>query len=286
MYAQLGDILFEGLIGFNSWARDIEAKYAKHELINSKPNEEHTGTELELIKWGIKFHVSFCKPEDEAQRLIDACKGAYIMPLIFGNGRVIGDFIIKKITENIAQTDSLGNITYADYNIELSEYYNPDFNAIKKDAAKINATSLSKNFPNIIRGLPNNYLSDGTKVSVGVRKAASEATEIERLINKANTIPELIARNSAKIVQGVDRLNHYLGDVNSILAGNSALTVLGPALPGSVSAVINAAINIKSAMPITSINSVLALNTTLQAATSQMKLDSAPIDAKSILRKI
>lgn len=286
MRAQLGNIVFEGLIGFNSWVRDIEMTYAKHALISTKPLLASPTQNLQTIKTSIQFHVGFCRPETEIDNLVAASTNGEILPLILANGRVIGDFVILRLSERILQTRGDGAITVAVVDIELCEYHNENRIAIKQQDAKLQATALTANNPNILRGQPRYYQTDAGNANVNIRASVSSANAIDRLVNEANDIAEYITINSSKILKYADIGMGALGAAQSIINGSNPIQTLAPLLPGAVTAAYNSFINIKAAMPITSINSVLSLNSTLQGNVMQMKLQNSPLLAQSIMRKI
>ena len=99
MYAQLGDIRFEGLKGFNSWERTQGADLAEMQRIGGKPRLQRTSTPLDTIRLTIRLNILFCNPRAEFDRLSQACADGQVLPLITGRGRLVGDFVIRQLKE-------------------------------------------------------------------------------------------------------------------------------------------------------------------------------------------
>lgn len=287
MYAQLGDIVFEGLLGFDSLQRDIEIRYADQELMNRKPSTDHTGQELMELKLGIKFHVSFCHPETELQNIINLAESATVVPLILGNGRIIGDFTIRKISERLQQTDKKGNYTETIVNVDLKEYVTDDKALQQQQDAKRNATALSTNNPNAIRGLPKTFVTANGSIVGSTRDANSYIKDVDKLANEASATPALYAFNSAKILRQANEAAKYLGIINSLLQGQPELDALAPLLKPETVTTLGALTALTDLLPITSlnINSVLSANNTLQGYIENMKLYAAPLNAANITRE-
>lgn len=288
MYAQLGDIVFDGLIGFDSLQRDIEIRYADQELMNRKPSTDHTGQELTELKLSIKFHVSFCHPETELQRLIDLAESATVVPLILGNGRIIGDFTIRKISERPQQTDKTSNYTEVIVSVDLKEYVTDDKALQQSQAAKLNATAIASNNPNVIRGMPKTYVTANGKIVGGVRDANSYATDVDKLAKEAGSTPALYAFNSAKILKQANEAAKYLGIVNSLLQGQPQLDALAPLLKPETVTAIGSLQTLMGLLPITggNINNVLSANNTVQGYIDNVKLYAAPLNAANISREL
>lgn len=288
MYAQLGSIVFEGLIGFDSLQRDIEIRYADQELMNRKPSTDHTGQELTELKISIKFHVSFCHPETELQRLIDLAESATVVPLILGNGRIIGDFTIRKISERPQQTDKTSNYTEVIVSVDLKEYVTDDKALQQAQAAKLNATAIASNNPNVIRGMPKTYVTANGQIVGGVRDANSYATDVDKLSKEAGATPALYAFNSAKILKQANEAAKYLGIVNSLLQGQPQLDALAPLLKPETVTAVGSLQTLMGLLPITggNINNVLSANNTVQGYIDNVKLYAAPLNAANVSREL
>ncbi len=147
MYLQLGDIVFEGLIGFESFNDTIEATYAQHELINRKPRLQRTGDGLREFTGKIALHAAFCIPEEQYEKLEAKRSSGEIMPLIYGNGKYEGDFILKSITRSPGQTDPSGAYVLLTLDITLLEAGFNQTAALRRAQAKAGAFAVTANRP-------------------------------------------------------------------------------------------------------------------------------------------
>ncbi len=122
MYAQLGNIKFQGLIGWDSFSRRTEAIYADHELIEGKPRSQKLGNALDAIRFDIQLHHSFSNVPQDIEALRNACINGDVLPLISGNGTFYGTFVIRTIDEIHQQTFADGTLLLANLSVELKEY--------------------------------------------------------------------------------------------------------------------------------------------------------------------
>lgn len=126
MYCQLGNIVFENLKTFTDYSKTGSTVFAEHPLLDGKPRLQKTGLSLSEISLQIRFHVSFCNPADELDKLKTARDSGEILPLLYGNGKLEGDFVITEISETIEDADSQGNIFSYNLYVSLKEYIVPD----------------------------------------------------------------------------------------------------------------------------------------------------------------
>lgn len=110
MYAQLGNRLFSKLKSFTDFNKTGSAIYAEHALIDTKPRLQRTGLALEEITLSIRFHIAFCNPAEEIEALRQSRDEGEILPLLWGNGKVEGNFVITTLNETIEDADPQGNI--------------------------------------------------------------------------------------------------------------------------------------------------------------------------------
>jgi Phage P2 GpU len=69
MYAQLGNIIFEGLKGFTSFEESYAVNYAQHERIKGKPRLEPVGDNLDTISFEMYLHADFTDPDEAIETL-------------------------------------------------------------------------------------------------------------------------------------------------------------------------------------------------------------------------
>jgi phage protein U len=121
MYAQLGNRLFNNLKSFSEYNKTGSAIYAEHALIDTKPRLQRTGLALDEITLSIRFHVAFCNPAEEIESLRQSRDEGEILPLLWGNGKVEGYFVITSLYETIEEADQQGNIFSCTVTCNLKE---------------------------------------------------------------------------------------------------------------------------------------------------------------------
>lgn len=103
MLAQLGDIVFELLKEPLKWDGEKTWTYAGHPIIWGETKLQYTGHEPRTFDLSLRFHASFCDPEEELKRLEAQAwkrgKDGFRAPLalILGSGEVLGKYVIAKI---------------------------------------------------------------------------------------------------------------------------------------------------------------------------------------------
>jgi phage protein U len=126
MFAQLGTIQFATAKSFSTFSERGSAKYAEHSLIDGKPRLQKTGNGLNEISVSILFHNSFCVPQTELNRLKEARDNGEILPLLWGDGTVEGDFIISDVEANKEQTTPEGTALSISVQLSLKEFVVPN----------------------------------------------------------------------------------------------------------------------------------------------------------------
>jgi len=122
MFGQLGSILFERLREPVSFSQNKKWDWEEHQIAGEKSKVQYTGKPLDDITLGIRFHVSFCTPEDEYEKLRKEADKLEPLPFFTGEGRVIGKFIITGISHEIRRTGKNGELIMIECEIKLKEY--------------------------------------------------------------------------------------------------------------------------------------------------------------------
>ncbi|MCS7317315.1 MAG: phage tail protein [Candidatus Dojkabacteria bacterium] len=119
-YASFGNIYFK-LQSYQNHQEDIEYIYSKHETIFAPSSLQFMGTELENLKLSIRFHREFCNPTEEYKKLKDISNKGMAQKLIIAT-RLIGNFVIKKISSITKQLDIWGKPVIIDCDIEFQQF--------------------------------------------------------------------------------------------------------------------------------------------------------------------
>lgn len=126
MFAQLGTTIFDGLKSFVTFSSDEEAIVVEYALINRKPRLQGTGMGLRTISITLFLNQEYCKVTDEIAKLRRQKDTFEILPLLWGNGTLEGNFVITALSTNNTFMDNLGNLISANVAVILKEAVNDD----------------------------------------------------------------------------------------------------------------------------------------------------------------
>jgi phage protein U len=142
MLAQLGTTIFENSKTFDAFNKTGSVTFAEHSLIGSKPRLQFTGSNLDELQIEVRLHVSFCKPAAEISKLRASRDKAEVLPLLWGNGILEGNFVITTIAETIEHSSPEGDIFSYLLNISLKEYFNNNKLALQQQFNRDNAKAV------------------------------------------------------------------------------------------------------------------------------------------------
>lgn len=276
MFAQLGNIVFEGLKGFTDFNNEGTTKFAEHALIFGKPTLQRVGSELSSIEVSIRLHASFCVPSDELSALYDSRENGEIMPLVWGNSVYGGDYVIEKMKTNLIQTDGEGNVFEAECSLTLKEFIEPDPLGSKKTNAKkgafaLNNKSITKSLIN--NGLPsnqNNVMSSIKNAQQATSKVQKAANDLNDNINKAQELSKRINDNFKKAESAFQSVKDVLNQADTLKA--RAMSLYNSAVNGLV--IIR---NLKTRVPFHSGADAIAAADALKGATKDLNSGGAVI---------
>ena len=147
MFAQLGDIRFQGIFSPNSFEKDAQTVFAEHALIGGKPRLQKTGLGADTVRLAMKLHRNFCTPEDEIDRLDSYRVNGESVRYITGTGRLIGTFVISSLkVTNTAQGPN-GLLIEADIEVSLLENAGGDLATEAASAAIAAGFAMANNVP-------------------------------------------------------------------------------------------------------------------------------------------
>jgi len=128
MTGQLGDMVFDllkepiGIQGNKKWT------YAKHPVTWAQTKLQYTGYEPREYKFGIRYHASFCVPEEEIEALEALADNRgengfrEPLPFIVGDGEVLGEFVITQIDRGYVRQFPTGEILELNATVHLTEF--------------------------------------------------------------------------------------------------------------------------------------------------------------------
>jgi phage protein U len=216
MYAQLGNIIFSGLKGFDALSSKRETNFAKNEVIEGKPRLQKVGTNLEEVQLSIQFHASFCVPETEIAALEAIREAAEIVPLIGGSGEFWGNFVVQSITKDVLELGSQGNIKIAILNVSLLECEVADALAAAGLTAKFagigNAANAALKVVNAAR-----IQSEAASIAKPVTRAKALATTVGNQITKAKAVASQATHYAKRAQDGLKEMRGALTEANTAL---------------------------------------------------------------------
>lgn len=218
MYSQLGNIVFEGRRGFSSFSSSKETNFAEHALIENKPKLQRVGQMLDSIEVSIFLDQSFCVPQDEIDKVEFSREQGEILPLIMGDGRFVGDFVIKAIKVNPMQDSDNGRLLQAEVTLSLLEYFDADREATAQNSAIGAAFANPDNNPSIFvpQALAQTQEAVAAAAVVGANAAATTSGGILQEIGyvEASYRPkaEVVIQKMLKVG---DDLAEVLGIINA-----------------------------------------------------------------------
>ena len=125
MFAQLGEIQFEGLTAPSTWSESHATTYAEVAHVGGKPSMQRTAEALVVVDLTIRLSQDFCNVADVLDKLKKAKTAGEVLPLISGAGVMMGKFVITAIDNEVQQTTHEGELIAAKLDISLKEYVTP-----------------------------------------------------------------------------------------------------------------------------------------------------------------
>jgi len=285
MYAQLGNIRFEGLKGFSNFSHERGVNYAQHELINGKPRLQAVGDNLDSISFGMYLHSEFTNPEADIDTLRTAMQNREILPLILGNGRVLGFFVIPSFSQVNSFTDPKGNLIEVTVSVELLESFTDDPLREAELQAIQQAFATSNRNSNVRSVLPAK-LSKGMTVSTEISNIQTSTTLTGIYTAKIAEIPSRSEYWSGKINKSLTDIEGGLTNVQSILSDASELQDMAQSMPAAINDVYNRVQDMKAVLPISDVNSFKTLNQQLNSSVLNLNSSNLEISNNSIIRRI
>lgn len=285
MYAQLGNIRFEGLKGFSSFSHERGVNYAQHELINGKPRLQAVGDNLDTISFGMYLHSEFTNPEADVETLRLAMQNREILPLILGNGRVLGFFVIPNFSQINSFTDPKGNLIEVTLSVELLESFSDDPLRESQLQAINLAFATSQRNSNVRSVLPPK-LSQGMTITAEISNVNVSAELTRQYTANIAAVPSRSEYWSGKISKSLTDIEGSLTNTQSILSDSAELQDMAESMPAAINDVYIRVQNMKSVLPVSDIEEFKTLNQQLNASIIGLNSSNLEISNNSIIRRI
>lgn len=170
MYAQLGNIKFEGLRGFTGQRRDREITFAELPLLDGKARLQRTGSALETLGLELLLHIGFTDPVADLAELAELAENGEVLPFVVGDGSFIGNYVITKLADTINETNRLGVPTSITVSVEIKEFIDPNPTATADASARNNGFATSP-----LKVVPVRVARTGTTPAAVTSQAVTEA---------------------------------------------------------------------------------------------------------------
>jgi len=121
MFALLGDIPFQVIGSPQSLNDSRRYDYAEHRVIQARPQLQWLADDLITMRLEILLHQAVSSPGANLLALTQAAAAHQALPLIFGNGKLSGYFVISAIDTLSRQLTGSGDIVSMTVRIELRE---------------------------------------------------------------------------------------------------------------------------------------------------------------------
>lgn len=285
MYAQLGNMIFEGVNGFQSLSRIRAVKYTEIQLVDGKPRLQRNGIELTSLALEMKFHVGFgIDPTTEINRLITWQNTGEVLPLIDGQGTEYGNFVIRSVSDSPEVMRVDGKVIWASVSVQLTEFVDPNA------AATAKRESIAKGFAtDPLKVIPIRVVRVGTTpasiTSIQSREAALNGAAAAADIQEAYTTPTrkeslfMAAKVKAEAAaSGAREAITRLGEIASLAAK-------APALLASLESVRDNSNLMIQRIAEGDLTNALTQATALTAATDTVDGAVRPLDISLILRQ-
>lgn len=283
MYAQLGNIVYEGVNSFEGFSRNDETTYAQFDLVNVKPRLQPIGNNLEEISITLKFRAEFTSPTANILALKKSKDQFEVLPLLMGTGRYVGDYVITSMSEAHDQAWMDGTLIEATIALSLKEYVVADKLQQQQIAARKQAFAVGDKKP--IHVAPDVKASIPKLASIDVSAINAQSAVLDR--KAAEWEHNVSARTdiSSQVETAIKKTNDSLdGLVNKIQRIYDPLDDRFTAISSSIARVKSFAGSFR--VPITDINTLRANNRDFQDSIRKLNTSATVFTNPVILRLI
>lgn len=281
MFCQLGNIQFEPITSPDSINRTDTTTYAKHSLASGKPRLQPIANELEEISIGFKLRAEFCNPTQIVLQLKAAKDVFEVMPLIMGNGRYLGDYVLTSLTETPVQCLPDGTVVEMTIQVTLQEYVTPNKVTQQQQAARKRAFAVGNKTPVNTGRVQQPTIPRLATKSVSVidsesKSIALQAINFENNVSQRTFIGTDIQRSLDSISKNLTAYNEYISTLTDIVPDPDNILQ-------AISGMQNAVSNFN--FPISGLDDLRTNNLKLQSATNILKTANSSITYLVLIRR-
>lgn len=278
MYAQLGNIRFEGLRGFTSLKRDREATYSEMPLLDGKARLQRLGSSLDAISFDMLFRREFTDPVADLAELNELRETGEVLPLLTGDGSFVGNFIITKLSDTTDETDPSGVPISISLTVDLKEFVDPNPEATANTQARDNAFAT-----NPAKVVPVKLERSGTTpaavTSSAVRETSGACNSATDTVKKASVDADQRDSLLQRAAQALKNAQNKAQTAIQNLQDYASLQTVAPALLAEVQAVAGNVSLLKSYIDAGDLTNALTQSDALSASVGTMDTAVRPLDA-------
>jgi phage protein U len=274
MFAQLGSTVFDGLKSFVAFSNDEEAILVEHALIGRKPRMQGAGLSLRALSISVFLHQEFCIVKEEIEKLRTSKNTFEVLPLLWGNGQVEGEFVIASMSIGNQQMDTLGNAIAVSVSLSLKESVVENKEEQQQQKSRDNAFAVGNKKPatksNRVNPTPcNAFVSK--QISL-IQSNGGLVADLLKGYKVGNTNNTKALTNLANIKKESDNLKQKVSDPSFACIYNNATASTACTNVSTAATSLGNLIAVYEATPVLASSSqVTAYNTTLQAKIGDLK---------------
>lgn len=122
MFAQLGEVEFQGLESPSQWDSEMEWNWADLERVGAKPASQAIGKGLATHTLALILDASFANVPSSLARLIEIGDNMEAVPYLLGNGEFVSLVTFRKMSVVRRNFTNDGTLETVEITLELSEY--------------------------------------------------------------------------------------------------------------------------------------------------------------------
>lgn len=283
MYAILGTVQFEGLKSFSEFIEIRKANYAEHALIAGRPKLQRVGTNLAEISIGIRLHSGFCDPEAEIAALNGYVESGEVLPLVLGNGRVLGNFVLVDTNTKYTKALPNGDIITAEIQLNLKENYDEDLlDKLRREATR---TAIGIDGNNVRRVAASRQAVTATRAAAGqLRRANTSVSTARKAINVARSGAARAASGIQTAKRSVTKAREALESARSSVQQNLSRIRQAQQIIDQTTTSLTRLASVGVALDAGNLAEATSAMTTLEASMSQLNRVSVPYAAQVATR--
>lgn len=216
MHSQLGTFIFEGRLSPSASQRTYETNYVEHPLIENRPTVQRIGEKLRVLNLAMVLDQSFCNPSEVISNMESSRSVGEILPLIMGDGRYFGTYVIKKMTITEEWNAPDGTLLNAGLQIELLEYFDPDAEASQRISDISSGFAMLSNDPPAFTPVIVPIIPEAQAMA-GVVASNATSSNAARLMESIGVVAEKYRSKADTITQNMLQTGDSLAEVLSII---------------------------------------------------------------------